>query len=186
MVGGLSPMKGWEYFIRAAGILYRSHPDMWFMLVGAKHEAHQVYLDLIATEMRSSGVPRERFVMTGEVSEVEAVVAAFDLKLITSVPRSEGAPTSGLEALACGVPIVGVDVAAIGEFVRDGITGFVVPPLDAEAIAHAASKVMDDDDLRARLSTAGREDATERYQATVNASLHRDAFELARKHHANR
>ena len=179
-------MKGWEYFIRAAGILYSTHRGMWFMLVGARHHAHQGYLELIETEMVNSGVPRERFVMTGEVTKVETVMPAFDLKLITSVPRSEGAPTSGLEALACGVPIVGVDVAAIGEFVRDGLTGFVVPPLEPDAIARAAGRIIDDEAMRARMGAAGRQDATERYGATANASLHRDAFERARTHHAKR
>lgn len=186
MLGNLNPQKGWEYFVRAAGLLYRKHPDMWFMLVGAKYDVHTAYLLQIEEEMRASRVPRERFIMTGESSEVETLLPAFDLKLITSVPRSEGAPTSGLEALACGVPIVGVDVAAIGEFVREGITGFVVPPLQPAAIAAAANKVIDDRALRDRLGAAGRRDATERYDATVNARLHRDSFERAREHHASR
>lgn len=186
MVGNLNPQKGWEYFVRAAGLMYRTHPDMWFMLVGAVNDVHRDYVKLIEEEMSQSGVPRNRFVMTGASNEVESLLPAFDVKLITSAPRSEGAPTSGLEALSCGVPIVGVDVAAISEFVREGITGFVVPPLQPQAIADAASSIVDDDELRARLGVAGRRDATERYDATQNARQHRDVFEQACEHRAAR
>ncbi len=186
MVGNLNPQKGWEYFIRAAGHLYRSHPKIWFMLVGADYEVHRTYRQRLEEEMRASGVPRDRFVLTGESTEVETLLPAFDVKLITSVPRSEGAPTSGLEALACGVPIVAVDVAAISEFVREGVTGYVVPPLQPRALAEATRTILDDHDLRAALSAAGRKDAYERYDAVVNARLHRDVFERARDYHGSR
>lgn len=186
MVGNLNPQKGWEYFVRAAGLLYRTHPDLWFMMVGARPEAHRSYLQQIEAQMRVSGVPPERFIMTGESREVEMLLPAFDVKLITSVARSEGAPTCGLEALSCGVPVVGVDVGAIAEFVREGITGFIVPPLQPAALADAARRVLDDNALRTRLGAAGRREAMERYDSKANARLHLDAFETALEHHANR
>lgn len=182
MVGNFNPQKGWEYFVRAASMLYRTNPDVWFMLVGATSDVHVEYVHKIQAEMAASGVPAERFIVTGESNRVELLLPAFDVKLITSVPRSEGAPTCGLEALACGVPIVGVDVAAIGEFVVDDVTGFVVEPLRADAIAAAARRILNDEALRMRLSGAARAHAVKRYDAAVSAQNHLEVFERAQAH----
>lgn len=186
MVGNLNPQKGWEYFVRAAGIIHREVRDAYFLMVGATYDLHQGYLALIEREIGASGVPRERFIMTGESREVETLLAAMDIKLITSVLRSEGTPTTGLEALACGVPLVGVDVGAVAEFVLDGETGFLVQPLDPASIANAAVRLLRDAELRARMGANGRELAVRCFDVRASAKQHELAFSAAQRHHAGR
>jgi glycosyltransferase involved in cell wall biosynthesis len=69
----------------------------------------------------------------------------------------EGLPKSALEAAACGKPLVTTDVPGCREAVVDGVTGFLVPPRDATALAAAIKKLIDDAGLRARMGAAGRE-----------------------------
>jgi glycosyltransferase involved in cell wall biosynthesis len=69
----------------------------------------------------------------------------------------EGLPKSALEAAACGRPLVTSDVPGCREAVIDGVTGFLVPPRDATALAAALKTLIDDPDLRARMGAAGRE-----------------------------
>lgn len=183
MVANINPMKGWEYFIRAAGILYTERQDLYFLMVGSVYEEHRGYLAMLEREMAASGVPRERFRMTGERSDVERLLVAIDVQLITSVRRSEGAPTSGLEGMACGVPLVGVDVAAVAEFVEHGVTGFVVPPLDPHAIASAAARALDDARLRKRLGDKARTRAVSQYRDRHSAEQHARVFNRAIQHH---
>ncbi len=92
-------------------------------------------------------------------------------------------PTVILEAMACGVPVVATDVGAVREVVEDGVTGFVVPPLDPQAIAHATLRLLDDAELRARMGEAARRRAVERYDVEVCADTHVQAFEAAIAHH---
>jgi glycosyltransferase involved in cell wall biosynthesis len=183
MVANLNPQKGIEYFIRAASSIYRSQPNTWFLIVGARYETHREYVDQIETEVQQSGIPRERFIFTGDRSDVENYYPAMDVKLITSVPRSEGATTTAMEAMACGRPVVATDVGAVCEVVEDGVTGFIVPPLDSAAIAHAAFCLLQDPDLRTRMGRAGRLRAMECFDVKVCADTHVQAFEVAIVHH---
>jgi glycosyltransferase involved in cell wall biosynthesis len=68
----------------------------------------------------------------------------------------EGVPKSLLEAAACGRPLVAVDGPGLREIVRDGETGFLVPPRDADALAEVLQRLAADAGLRRRLGEAAR------------------------------
>jgi glycosyltransferase involved in cell wall biosynthesis len=130
-----------------------------------------------------SGVPPERFIFAGDCPDVENYYPAMDVKLITSVPRSEGTPTTAMEALACGVPVVATDVGAVREVVEDGVTGFMVPPLDSRAIAAATLTLLQNGATHAQMRENGCRRALERFDVKVCTDTHVRAFEaaLARK-----
>lgn len=67
----------------------------------------------------------------------------------------EGFGQPGLEALACGTPLVTTDNGGCLEYAIDGETALVVPPRDAAAMADAISRLRGDPDLAARLRQAG-------------------------------
>ncbi|HEX2998655.1 MAG TPA: glycosyltransferase, partial [Armatimonadota bacterium] len=72
-------------------------------------------------------------------------------------------PTTVIEALACGTPVVATAVGGIPEQIVNGETGFLTPPGDARAMAQAVDKLLDDRDLRYRLSSAAVTDAKKRF-----------------------
>jgi colanic acid/amylovoran biosynthesis glycosyltransferase len=76
----------------------------------------------------------------------------------------DGLPVALVEAMSAGVPVVTTPVGGIGELVRDGESGLLVAPGDADALATAIASVLGDAALRARLATAGRA-ATEPWDA---------------------
>jgi glycosyltransferase involved in cell wall biosynthesis len=67
------------------------------------------------------------------------------------------------EAMACGVPVVATAVGGICEQVKDGSTGFLVPPSDAQALRRAVECLLGDRDLCGRISEAGAELAKKEY-----------------------
>ena len=69
--------------------------------------------------------------------------------------RAEGFGHPGLEALACGVPLVTTDNGGCREYAVDGETALVVPPDDPESMAAAIKRVRGDAELRQRLTTNG-------------------------------
>lgn len=73
------------------------------------------------------------------------------------------------EAGALGLPLVSTDVGAIGEIVRDGETGLLVPACDADALAVAIERLAADADLRHRLGDGARRVTAADYDAAVNA-----------------
>jgi glycosyltransferase involved in cell wall biosynthesis len=72
----------------------------------------------------------------------------------TTVPELLGQTL--LEAMACGTPVIGTDVASIPEVIEDGVTGFLVPPSDPGALGQAIMKLRDDPALAAQMGAAGR------------------------------
>ncbi len=178
-VANINQMKGIEYFVRAASIIYKEMPNTRFVVVGARHETQQRYAAQIDREVAESGIAAENFIFVGARSDVENYYPAMDVKLITSIPFSEGTTTTGMEASACGVPVVATDVGAVREVVIDGETGFIVPPLDPSAIAAATLRLLKNPELHARMSHTGRQYAVERYDVSVCAARHAEAFSAA-------
>lgn len=180
MVANLNPLKGIEYFVRASGFVYRCLPGCWFFVVGASYDTHEKYKAQIQSEVRDCGVPAERLMFIGARSDVENWYPAMDVKLITSI--SEGTTSTAMEAMACGIPVVATDVGAVREVVEDGVTGFVVLPLNPQAIADATLRLLGDEELRSRMGVVARQRAIERYDVEVCADVHVQAFEAAIAH----
>jgi glycosyltransferase involved in cell wall biosynthesis len=183
-VANLNPQKGIEFFIRAASIIYRSRPDAWFLIFGSSYETHRRYRERLENEMRGSGVPAERFILRS--GRPDDFYPALDVKLITSVPRSEGTTSTAMEAGAAGVPVVATDVGAVSEVVEEGVTGLVVPPQDHRALAEATLRLAADPQLSARMGAVARERAVERYSLEPVLEIYLRAFEAARAHARSR
>jgi glycosyltransferase involved in cell wall biosynthesis len=88
------------------------------------------------------------------------VYSAADLFCITSL--DDNFPTTVLESMSCGTPVVGFSVGGIPEQVSDGC-GWLVAPRDARALGEVSTTVLDDDDLRRAMGERCREKAVREY-----------------------
>ena len=80
--------------------------------------------------------------------------------------RADTFPNTVLEALACGTPVVATEVGGIPEQVKDDVTGLLVPPGDAEAMAEAIIILLTDEALRRRLGYDAGQDAQRHFSLT--------------------
>jgi starch synthase len=69
---------------------------------------------------------------------------------------SEALGQVGLEAMACGTPVIGSRVGGIPDYVRDNVTGLLFPPGDADALASCLDTIASAPDARQRMAEAGR------------------------------
>lgn len=99
----------------------------------------------------------DRVVFAGRQSalEVPKWMAAADLFVLPSL--SEGRPNVVLEAQACGLPVIATAVGGTPELIEDGVSGMLVAPGDAGALANAIRVLVMDSALRQRLGLAARE-----------------------------
>lgn len=75
----------------------------------------------------------------------------------------DGTPRTLMEAMACGTPCVSTRIAGIPDIITDSRSGLLVPPRDAEALADALQRLLDDTALAARLSRGGRQRIEEHF-----------------------
>jgi glycosyltransferase involved in cell wall biosynthesis len=79
-----------------------------------------------------------------------------------SVAASDGAPASILESMACGVALVLGDIPTLHDWVAHEYNGLFVPPGDIPALSQAILRLIEDADLRHRLSQQAASDAYEK------------------------
>jgi glycosyltransferase involved in cell wall biosynthesis len=115
--------------------------------------------DMIAL-LRSAGLGC-RLRLLGYRDDVPDLMAAADIFALPS--RFEGLPMSVIEAMLTGLPVVATNVRGPAEQVLADVTGLLVPPGDAPALASALQRLAADPALRARMGVAGRERALQRY-----------------------
>ena len=138
----------------------KDHATLLRALAGLRSRAWQ--LDLIgdgpqreatATLARELGVA-ERVRFLGARNDVAEHLARSQIFVLTS--RWEGFPRSILEAMRAGLPVVASHVGGVHESVVDGVTGFLVPPRDAETLRFRLDLLLEFPALRCRLGGAGR------------------------------
>jgi len=88
----------------------------------------------------------------------------------------DGLPTSVLEAMALGVPVVTTAVGGLPDAVIDGETGLLVPQHDPEALAAAIERLLTDGELAARLAAQARRHVEERFALERSAARLRALF----------
>jgi glycosyltransferase involved in cell wall biosynthesis len=101
--------------------------------------------------------------------KVIAAMQATDLFVMPSTCQ-ESFGVAAIEASACEVPVVATRVGGVPEAVVDGVTGVLVPPFDAAALASACIALIQDPQKRAALGRAGRKFVLDNYQWRQNAA----------------
>jgi glycosyltransferase involved in cell wall biosynthesis len=105
----------------------------------------------------------DRVVFAGFRHDLDRILPAFSIFCLSS--HLEGLGTSLLDAMAFGLPVVATAAGGIPEAVEDGVNGRIVPPRDPAALASALAEVLDDDEWRQELGTAGRRLFVDRFTA---------------------
>lgn len=127
-----------------------SNKDLLFLCLGG------------ASKDESIGRARIRFIdYVQDLAKVVMFYQAADIYLHAA--RADTFPNVILEALACGTPVVATAVGGISEQIEDGVTGFLTPPADAEAMAARIEQLLISDELRQRMGLKAAEVARKRF-----------------------
>ncbi|HUU33428.1 MAG TPA: glycosyltransferase, partial [Vicinamibacterales bacterium] len=153
MTGRMEPAKDFTSLVAAARLLTAAGDDGWrFVFVGDGG-------DRPALERQAATL-----VTRGCASFVDAGLEVFEhvreadvgVLLTNAARHAEGCSNSLLEYMACSLPVVCTDSGGNREVVEDGVTGFVAPPGDPQAVARALRRLREDAELRQRMGAAGR------------------------------
>src|SRR5689334_18200392 len=162
-VSRLVPRKGFDVVIDAVSKL----DGVQLAIAGAGRDQRRL-------ERQANGSAR----FLGRVSDddLPALYGSADVFAMCCRDRWRGLEAEGfgivfLEAAACGVPSVAGRSGGSHEAVADGETGYVVAPRDVAAVRTAIARLVDDDDLRARMGAAARRRALDEFSYDRLATL---------------
>jgi glycosyltransferase involved in cell wall biosynthesis len=147
--------KGQEVLVRAAALLKMRGQRFHVLIVGGTYSGNEAHLQQLQDLVGELGLMQE-IVFAGELPDVRPAYEAMDLFVL---PSGTPEPFGGvvLEAMAMGKPVVATAIGGTAEQVVNGITGILVPPMDAESMADALHRLCVSPELRASMGAAGRE-----------------------------
>jgi glycosyltransferase involved in cell wall biosynthesis len=146
--GRIWPYKGLEYLIQAEPEVSSRVPQARFLIAG-QGESLDRYRRLMAHP--------ERFAAINEFVSDRQRAELFRRASVIALPYVE-ASQSGVVPLAYTFekPVVATSVGGLPEMIEDGVTGFIVPPRDASALAAALVRLLRDPILRRQFGSSGR------------------------------
>ncbi len=165
-VGNIRRVKGHDILIKAAAELVRHHPATTFSIAGAVMDPE--YFAELESLVRDLGLTG-RFHFSGNITGLSEYLAAADIFVLPS--RSEGFSNAIIEAMAASLPVVATDVGGNAEAVKDGVTGFIVPPDNPAKLSAAILDLLNDMPRARSMGEAGRTLAVENF--TTEAMMHR-------------
>ncbi|MGH9409419.1 MAG: N-acetyl-alpha-D-glucosaminyl L-malate synthase BshA [Vicinamibacterales bacterium] len=111
----------------------------------------------------------------GAVENVLPLLSIADLFLLPSEQESFG--LAALEAMACSVPVVASNAGGLPELIEDGVTGFLHPVGDVDAMAASAIALLTDEELHGRVAGAAARCACERFSAQRVVPMYEALYE---------
>ena len=151
-IGRLSKQKGMIYFIEAAEITAKKHPEAKFFIVGDGEEKEQLQEQIEAKRLR------DKVLFLGYRSDIQNVMSQLDFVVLSSL--WEGLPLTPIEAFSVGKPVIGTAVDGTPEIIRDGIDGYLIEPRNPVQLAEKMNKLIENSEVRGNMGIY----ATRRYQ----------------------
>lgn len=181
-VGTFQEWHGLAELVGAASSVLKTHPDAKFLMVGPYYKETQA-------KVEAAGLGRS-FIFTGPIAYVDVpkyinaadvLVAPYNPDKIESTEQVRkhglGAPLKVYEYMAVGKPVITTDVKPISDPVEDGVTGYLVPPGDSDALGSTLERIMDNPGASAEMGAAARESMIANYSWAFLARQLSDIFE---------
>ena len=172
MLARLLTSKGVREFLEAAAMVKSRHPEAVIRLGGMEDPGSG---GVPMAEIRSAE-QAGAIEYLGHLEDVHDAMAASSVYVLPS--WHEGTPRSVLEAMASGRAIITTDVRGCRETVEEGVNGLLVPWKNPEQLAEAMCKLAEDEDLRASMGAASRQQAETRFDAREVARVMMNALSL--------
>jgi glycosyltransferase involved in cell wall biosynthesis len=163
--GRLIELKGIEYLLSAAATLRREFPTLRVEIAGAG--PHREKLETAVAYFGLEG----QVEFLGWVHDLGSVLPRWDVFVMPSL--EEGFPIAALDAMAAGLPVVATSVGGVPELIEHGITGWLVPPRDADALASRLRLLLTNPEARLSMGAAGRTRVRDHFSAAqMTKSFH--------------
>lgn len=166
MIARLLREKGVLDYVKAARIIKNKFPYTRFLLVGSLDKNPGSVTEVEVSAWIAEGLIE----CPGQVQDIRIWIAQSSVFVLPSY--REGLPRSTQEAMAMGRPVITTDVPGCRETVSDGLSGFIVPVLNYEALADAMSIFIERPELIISMGIEGYHLAQTRFnEKNINENI---------------
>ena len=158
VAGMIRPWKGQMVLVKAMERVRQSHPEALAIIVGGVSDSDprdREYDNELSSYIRERGLSGCIRLLDYQPNAPE-FLQTFDVMVHTAIDP-EPFSRVVIEGMALERPIVASSTGGTPEAIADGISGFLVPPDDAAALAHGVETLLEREDLRAAFGRAARE-----------------------------
>lgn len=163
-IGNIRHVKGHDVFIKAAASIVPHFPDVCFSIAGGVLEP--AYFEELQALIRNLNLD-DHFHFVGAVTNLREHLSAADIFVLPS--RSEGFSNAIVEAMAASLPVVATNVGGNAEAVQNGVSGYIVPSEDPQALAASIMQLLADPIKAKEMGAAGKQRVAEKF--TIEAMM---------------
>lgn len=179
--GRLEARKGVYQLVEAIPRVVKSFPQVRFVFVGRDTNTapgnKSVQKQLEARLKRAGVRDKVLFVPPVPNAEMPAYFRSADICVLPSL--YDNAPFTCIEALSSGKPVIGTTAGGMKEYIMDGLSGLIVPPGDARALASALLELLTDEEKRLRFGRNARKHVLANFDRKEIARQSVDLYKLA-------
>lgn len=154
MVGRVGSWKGQEVLLAAAEHVLARHPETHFVFTGGVFDGKTQHLARLRVQASKLGSGRNATVLDFR-RDIPEILASLDIFVQPST-MPDPFPTTVLEAMAMGKPVIASGHGGPCEMVVHGTTGFLYPPNDPRALSDRICELIDDPEQRLSMGQAAR------------------------------
>lgn len=163
-VGRLESVKGADDFLAAVVPLKKEYPLLQVQVVGWYKKGHPLLSQY-----------EKEVIFTGLRADIPQLLSTTDIFVMPSY--SEGLSNALMEAMASGCACIATEVGGNRFLIHSGVSGFLFPPGDREALRAHIRRLMDDPAKRAQLGRAARKRIEEEFDWKIVGGKYRQLFE---------
>jgi glycosyltransferase involved in cell wall biosynthesis len=158
IVGRLQRWKGMHVLVEAMPKVLQKYPNAHCLVVGGKHDLEPDYEGFLNEKITELSLD-DRVIRTGLQSNVPQWVQAMDVFIHASDREPFGIVI--IEAMALGKPVIAGNAGGPTEIITEGVNGLLTPYGDADALANAILRYLDDQEFARNVAAAARQRALE-------------------------
>jgi glycosyltransferase involved in cell wall biosynthesis len=164
--------KGHDHLLTALAKLRRSYPNLRLTLIGDGPTRPCIEAQIEALDLRDAVDLKGRV----DHSDMPALMRAGHVVVLPSRMSGETFPLCLLEGMAMGLPAIGSRWFGIPDIIADGETGFIVEPGDADGLAAAIERFIENPSLHAETSRKAVARVRERFTASAVAHAYAEIY----------
>jgi glycosyltransferase involved in cell wall biosynthesis len=167
--------KEYIYLVDAFINIERAFPEVRLLIAGPTYKYDQNYITEIKAKIRNGDVKDKVILTEKSIDNVDEFMKSSDIFVLPS--RQEGFPISIIEAMSCGLTVIGSDIPEIARAqIEDGQNGFVFPSGDHKKLSELLERLLNNNEMRLQSGINARKKAEQNWSDDVIDAQYRELY----------